>query len=45
MGFSFSGPTTTQAHKHNSAPSEGGTLDSTTLINNAPLFSMMIALG
>ena len=32
------------AHKHNNASGEGGSLDSTSLINNAPLFSLMVAL-
>lgn len=31
-------------HKHTNASSEGGSLDSTSLINDAPLFSLMVAL-
>ena len=45
MSFSFTGAATTSAHKHSAAGSDGGTLDNTTLINGAPLFSMVIALG
>lgn len=33
MGFNYSGPSTTQAHKHSNASSDGGSLDSTTLLN------------
>ena len=32
------------AHKHTNASGEGGSLDSTSLINDAPLFSLMVAL-
>lgn len=45
MAFSGDGSGTITAHKHSAAASEGGTLDSTTLINNAPLFALMVGLG
>jgi len=32
------------AHKHTNAAGEGGSLDNTSLINNAPLFSLVVAL-
>jgi hypothetical protein len=32
------------AHKHTNASGEGGSLNTSTLINNAPLFSLMVAL-
>jgi hypothetical protein len=38
------GSTGVTAHKHTNASGEGGSLDSTSLINNAPLFSLMVAL-
>jgi hypothetical protein len=33
------------AHVHSNAVGEGGSLDSASLINDAPLFTMMVALG
>ena len=39
------GSTGVTAHKHTNAAGEGGSLDTTSLINNTPLFSMMVALG
>jgi len=32
------------AHKHTNAAGEGGSLDSTSLINNANLYSLMVSL-
>jgi|TARA_B110000263_G_scaffold225499_1_gene216536 hypothetical protein len=32
------------AHKHTNASGEGGSLDTTSLMNDAPLFSLMVAL-
>jgi hypothetical protein len=32
-------------HVHTNAVGEGGSLNSTSLINNAPIFSLMVALG
>jgi hypothetical protein len=32
------------AHKHTNASGEGGSLDTTSLINNAPLFALMVTL-
>ena len=32
------------AHKHTNASGEGGSLDTTSLINNAPLFSLVVTL-
>jgi hypothetical protein len=38
------GSTGVTAHKHTNASGEGGSLDTTSLINNAPLFTLMVAL-
>jgi len=35
----------TSAHKHTDATGDGSSLDSTSLINQAPLFALMVALG
>ena len=32
------------AHKHTNASGEGGSLDTTSLINNAPLFTLVVAI-
>ena len=32
------------AHKHTNASGEGGSLDTTSLINDSPLFSLVVAL-
>tara|TARA_R110000803_G_C11894507_1_gene311330 strand:- start:696 stop:836 length:141 start_codon:yes stop_codon:yes gene_type:complete len=32
------------AHKHTNASGEGGSLDNTSLINDAPLFSLVVSL-
>ena len=32
------------AHKHTNASGEGGSLDTTSLINNTPLFSLTVGL-
>jgi hypothetical protein len=46
LGFNGGGGSSgVTAHVHSNAAGEGGSLDNTTLINNAPLFSMMVALG
>jgi|TARA_R110000787_G_scaffold146516_1_gene260269 hypothetical protein len=34
----------TTAHKHTNATGDGSSLDTTSLINEAPLFSLMVAL-
>jgi len=34
----------TTAHKHTNATGDGSTLDTTSLINDAPLFSLVVAL-
>jgi len=34
----------TKAHLHTNNSDDGGSLDSTSLINNAPLFSLMLVL-
>ena len=44
FGGGGSGSAAITAHKHTNASGEGGSLDSTSLINNAPLFSLMVAL-
>ena len=38
------GSTGVTAHKHTNASGEGGSLDSTSLINNASLFSLVVTL-
>ena len=38
------GSTGVTAHVHTNASGEGGSLDTSSLINNAPLFSMMVVL-
>jgi hypothetical protein len=38
------GSTGVTAHKHTNATGEGGSLDSTSLMNNTPLFSLTVAL-
>ena len=38
------GSTGVTAHKHTNASGEGGSLDTTSLMNNAPLFSLVVAL-
>ena len=37
--------TGTTAHKHTNTTGDGGSLDTTSLINQAPLFALMVALG
>ena len=44
FGGGGSGSSAITAHKHTNASGEGGSLDGTSLINNAPLFSLMVAL-
>ena len=44
MSFGGSSAAASTAHKHNNASGEGGSLDSTSLINDVPLFSLMVAL-
>jgi hypothetical protein len=46
MGFSGggSGAAAITAHKHTNASGEGGSLDSTSLINDTSLFSLVVAL-
>ncbi len=39
-----SGASLTVNHKHTNLAGEGGSLDSTSLINDAPLFTLMVAL-
>ena len=36
--------TGTTAHLHTNATGDGGSLDSTSLINEAPLFSLLVAI-
>jgi len=46
MSFSGGGGSTgVSAHKHTNAAGEGGTLDSTTLLNDSPLIGNVVALG
>ena len=46
MSFGGSnGSTGVSAHVHSNAIGEGGSLDSTSLINETPLFALMVALG
>ena len=44
FGGGGSGAAAITAHKHTNAAGEGGSLDTTSLINNAPLFSLMVVL-
>tara|TARA_R110000751_G_scaffold3467_1_gene16767 strand:+ start:66 stop:206 length:141 start_codon:yes stop_codon:yes gene_type:complete len=44
FGGGGSGSAAITAHKHTNASGEGGSLDSTSLINDAPLFSLVVAL-
>jgi hypothetical protein len=44
FGGGGSGAAAITAHKHTNASGEGGSLDTTSLINNAPLFTLMVAL-
>ena len=44
FGGGGSGAAAITAHKHTNASGEGGSLDSRSLINNAPLFTLMVAL-
>jgi hypothetical protein len=46
--MAFSGENTvvgTTAHLHTNTAGDGGSLDTTTLINSGSLFTMMVALG
>jgi len=45
MSFGGSGTSGTLAHLHNNLANEGGSLDNTSLINDRPIFSMVISLG
>jgi hypothetical protein len=44
FGGGGSGAAAITAHKHTNASGEGGSLDTTSLINDAPLFSLVVAL-
>ena len=45
MGFNGGGGSTgVTAHKHTNALGDGSTLNSTSLINNAPIFALMVGL-
>lgn len=44
FGGGGSGAAAITAHKHTNASGEGGSLDTTSLINDAPIFSLMVAL-
>jgi len=44
-GGGDSGSLGVSAHLHTNAIGDGGSLNSTSLINDAPLFSLMVALG
>jgi len=46
MSFGGGGGTTgVTAHKHTNAAGEGGSLDSTSLINDQSLYTLTVALG
>ena len=46
MSFSGGGEVAgVTAHKHTNATGEGGSLDTTTLINDGGLFTQMVAFG
>ena len=44
FGGGGSGAAAITAHKHTNASGEGGSLDSTSLMNNATLFSLVVAV-
>ncbi len=44
-GGGSGGSSTVSAHVHTNAAGEGGSLNSSSLINNIPLFPLMVALG
>jgi hypothetical protein len=44
FGGGGSGAAAITAHKHTNASGEGGSLDTTSLINNGPLFALMVAI-
>jgi|TARA_R110000751_G_scaffold197705_1_gene302732 hypothetical protein len=44
FGGGGSGAAAITAHKHTNASGEGGSLDSTSLINDTPLFPLMVVL-
>ena len=44
FGGGGSGAAAITAHLHTNAAGEGGSLDSTSLINDSPIFSLMVAL-
>ena len=44
-GGGSGGSSTVSAHKHTNAAGEGGSLDTTSLINDNQLFTTMVALG
>jgi len=46
MSFGGGGETSTgvTAHKHTNATGEGGSLDSTSLLNNSPLLTYIVGL-
>jgi hypothetical protein len=44
FGGGGSGAAAITAHKHTNASGEGGSLDTTSLINDSPLFSLLVAL-
>jgi len=45
FGGGGSGAAGITAHLHNSGAGEGGSLNSTSLINDTPIITMMVALG
>ena len=45
FGGGGSGASAITAHKHTNASGEGGSLDSTSLINDMPIFTTMVAIG
>jgi len=44
FGGGGSGASAITAHKHTNASGEGGSLDNTSLINNTPLFNLVVSL-
>jgi len=44
FGGGGSGAAGITAHVHSNAAGEGGSLDTTSLINDAPIFALMVAL-
>ncbi len=45
MGFSYTSVSGTTAHTHSNTAGDGGSLNSSTLLNNGSLYAQVLALG